>query len=114
MVDLIEKSEKFGEKVIRFCKEVKRDVITQPLITQLVGSATSIGASIVKAEGTIESRMFVSRIKSCKAYCAETKHWIRMIAEADFDTKENGRELWKDTQELENSFTKILNSKLKN
>ena len=38
-----------------------------------------------------------------------------MIAEADSETKEKCRELWKEAQELENIFTKmLLNSNLKN
>ena len=113
--ELIEKSQKFGEKVIRFCKEVKLDAITQSLITEIVQSATSIGALIVKAEGNVDSRTYVRRLDSCKAYCLETKHWLRMIAEADSETKEKCRELWKEAQELENIFTKmLLNSNLKN
>lgn len=113
--ELIEKSQKFGEKVIRFCKDIKIDAITQTLITEIVQSSTAIGASIVKVDGNMDSRTVMSRLKSCKAYCLETKHWLRMIAEADSDTKEQGRELWKDAQELENFFTKmIMNSNLKN
>ena len=40
--ELIEKSQKFGEKVIRFCKEVKLDAITQSLITEIVQQLQSI------------------------------------------------------------------------
>ncbi len=91
--ELIEKSQKFGERVIRFCKDIKIDPITQTLVTEIVQSSTTIGALLVKVDGNVDSKTVITRLKSCKSYCLETKHWLRMIAEADSNTKEIGREL---------------------
>ncbi len=43
--DLEERTAKFGEDVIKFCKKIPRDYITIPLITQLVKAGTSVGAN---------------------------------------------------------------------
>lgn len=39
--DLEERTAKFGEAVIKFCKKVPRGSITDPLVTQLVKCGTS-------------------------------------------------------------------------
>jgi len=43
--DLEERTAKFGENIIIFCKKVPRNPITIPLITQLVKAGTSVGAN---------------------------------------------------------------------
>ena len=43
--DLEERTAKFGEAIIKFCKKVPVNPITQPLIVQLVKCGTSIGAN---------------------------------------------------------------------
>ena len=48
--DLEERTAKFGEEVINFVKQLPRDEITKPLITQLVKSATSVGANFCEAD----------------------------------------------------------------
>ncbi len=43
--DLEERTAKFGEDIIKFCRTIKQDTITNPLISQLVRSSTSVGAN---------------------------------------------------------------------
>ena len=43
--DLEERTAKFGENVIRFCKKIPRGPVTDPLINQLVNRETSRYAS---------------------------------------------------------------------
>lgn len=47
--DLEERTAKFGEDIIRFCKKIPRSPITDPPINQLVKSATSVGANYSEA-----------------------------------------------------------------
>ncbi|MEA3447901.1 MAG: four helix bundle protein [Bacteroidota bacterium] len=48
--DLEERTAKFGEDIIIFCKKVPRNPITIPLITQLVKAGTSVGANYDEAD----------------------------------------------------------------
>ena len=48
--DLEERTAKFGEDVIRFCKKIPRGPITNPLITQLTKCGTSVGANYCEAD----------------------------------------------------------------
>ncbi len=111
--DLEERTAQFGENIIEFCKTIKQDIITKPLISQLVRSATSIGANYMEANGASSKKDFRNKIHICKKEAQETKHWLRMISVACPICKNNARKLWKEVQELTLIFGKIVSS-LKN
>ena len=111
--DLEERTAKFGENIIEFCKSIKQDAITKPIIIQLVRSGTSIGANYMEANSASSKKDFKNKIYICKKESQETKHWLRMIAKCIPERKENIRKLWKECQELTLIFEKIV-SKLKN
>ena len=49
--NLEERTAKFGEDIIVFCKEIKENTITRPIISQIIRSGTSIGANYMEANG---------------------------------------------------------------
>ena len=53
--DLEERTAKFGEQIIVFCKKITGDAITKPLINQLIKCGTSVGANYCEADDA-ESR----------------------------------------------------------
>ena len=77
--DLEERTAYFGESVIKFCRNIRQDNITSPLVNQLVRSATSIGANYMEANGASSKKDFVNKIFICKKESQETKHWFRML-----------------------------------
>ena len=108
--DLEERTAKFGEDIILFCRLLKQDSITKPLINQLVRSATSIGANYMEANGGSSKKDFRNKIFICKKEAQETKHWLRMLAVSVPERKDNLRTLWKEYQELTLIFQKITTS----
>lgn len=90
------RTSKFGEDVIEFAKSLQRDEVSRPLITQLVRSATSIGANYVEADGAESKRDFQHKIAICKKEAKETKNWLRMIAKANPDKGGLCRRLWQE------------------
>ena len=111
--DLEERTAKFGEDVIEFCRNIKQDAITKPIISQLIRSGTSIGANYMEANAASSRKDFRNKIFICKKEAQETKHWWRMLATATQERKDNIRKLWQESQELTLIFGKIV-SKLKN
>jgi len=111
--DLEERTAKFGENVIEFCKAIKQDAITRPVISQLIRSSTSIGANYMEANAASSKRDFRNKIFICKKEAQETKHWLRMIAKCIPERKDDLKKLWQEVQELTLIFGKIV-SKLKN
>jgi four helix bundle protein len=47
--DLEERLAKFGEDIIKLCKEITQDAITRSLISQIIRSGTSMGANYCEA-----------------------------------------------------------------
>lgn len=111
--DLEERTARFGEDVIRLCKELPRNDIVKPLINQLIRSATSIGANYMEANGASSKKDFRHKIHICKKEAQETQHWLRMLSVAVPEYKDILRKLWKEVHELVLIFQKITSS-LKN
>ena len=108
--DLEERTARFGESVIDLCKKIKHDTISKPIITQLVRSATSIGANYMEANGASSRKDFKNKVYICKKEAQETKHWLRMLAKCVPEEKEELRKLWQENQELILIFGKISSS----
>ncbi len=108
--DLEERTASFGESVINFCRGLKQDAISKPVISQLVRSATSIGANYMEANAASSKKDFRNKIFICKKESQETKHWLRMIANCALENKEPARKLWQECQELTLIFGKIVSS----
>ncbi len=105
-----ERTAQFGEDIIVFCKKIKQDIITKPLISQIIRSGTSVGANYSEANGASSKKDFRNKIYICKKEAQETKHWLRLISVAGPEYKEEARELWKETQELTMIFQKIVST----
>ena len=108
--DLEDRTAKFGEDVIKLCKEAPKNAVTTPIISQLVRSGTSIGANYAEANGASSRKDFKNKIFICKKEAIETKYWLRMVSNADESLKEKCRVLWKEAQELTLIFSKIAKS----
>ena len=115
--NLEERTAKFSEEIIIFAKNIKRDIINTPLISQIIRSATSIGANYCKANGASSKKDFKNKIHICKKEAKETKYWLQIIAKSNPEKIKECRELWQEVQELTMIFSKIIitiNSKEKN
>lgn len=108
--DLEERTAKFGEEIIKLCKSIRIDHITEPMIKQLIRSATSIGANYMEANGASSKKDFKNKIHICKKEAQETKHWLRMLATCCPNLKQQISILWKESQELTLIFNKITNT----
>ena len=105
--DLEERTAKFGENAIDFVKNLRETTVNKPLISQLVRSATSIGANYMEANQASSKKDFKNKIHICRKESNETKHWLRMISRANPDKKEYCRRFWKEAHELTLIFSKI-------
>lgn len=105
--DLAERTASFAEQVIAFCHSIHSDHVSTPLLTQLVRSATSIGANYCEADEAGSKKEFKYRLSLCKRESKETQYWFRMVAVAEPKHKERARELWKEARELTLIFAAI-------
>jgi len=109
--DLEERTGRFGEDIVTFAKRIPVTLVTESLIPQLVRSGTSVGANYCEADNAGSKKEFRYRISICKRESRESKHWLRMIATAVPELKEEARKLWREAQELNLIFSAIYRSK---
>lgn len=112
--DLEERTAHFGEDIIEFAKKVPKNVVTMPITNQLVKAGTSVGANYCEADDAESRNDFRHKIGICKKEARETKHWLRMIAVAVPELKEEAMRLWQESKELHLIFNGIVNSLKKN
>ncbi|MFA5022043.1 MAG: four helix bundle protein [Patescibacteria group bacterium] len=107
--NLVERTARFGEKIIDFAKTINKNLITRSLIIQLVKAATSIGANYMEADCAESRKDFRHKIGICKKEAKETSHWLRMVAKANPELSNECRKLWQEAHELTLIFSAIRN-----
>ena len=108
--DLEERTARFGEAIIDFAKKMPVGPLTERIISQLVGAATSVGANYCEADDAVSKKEFLKCIGTCKKEARESKHFLRMAARAVPELKFEARELWLEAKALHLIFSKIWRS----
>ena len=108
--DLAERTARFGEAIIRYAKTLPVTPVTRDMITQLVDAGTSVGANYSEADEGVSRKDFRNKIGICKKEGRETKFWLRMMATAVPEKKDEARPLWQEAKELHLIFAKIFRS----
>jgi len=80
--DLEQRTARFGEAIIDFAKKIPLGPVTDRIISQLVGAATSVGANYDEADDAVSKKDFLKCIGTCKKEARESKHFLRMVARA--------------------------------
>ena len=109
--DLEERTARFGEAIIDLAKAIPQNPITNRIITQLIGAATSVGANYVEADDAVSKKEFLKNIGTCRKEARETKHFLRMAVRAVPELKPQARMLWLEARELHLIFSKIWRNK---
>ncbi len=111
--DLTERTTKFGENILSFLIPIGETAVLRPLISQLVRSATSLGANYMEADTSETKQDFRYKISLCKKEAKETTYWIKMLQITLSDKKDTLETFHKEASELLLIFSVILkNSKI--
>jgi four helix bundle protein len=105
--NLMERSARFGETIIRLAKRIPRGPVNNRLIDQLVGAATSIGANYCEADDSVSGKEFKQKIGTSRKESKECMFFLRMIAAAEEDLASEARVLWREAKELNLIFGSI-------
>ena len=106
--NLEERTKKFSK--IEILVKLIKNRINENIITQLLRSATSVGANYCEANGASSKKDFKNKIFICRKEIQETKYWIELLATTNPKEKDNLRKLWKEANELTLIFNKISSS----
>ena len=105
--DLEERTARFGEAIIRFCKRVPRSPENNRLIGQLAGCATSVGANYCEANEGVSKKDFKNTIGRCVKEAKETRFFLRMVAASEPSLADEARALYREGKELHLIFASI-------
>lgn len=108
--DLEERTARFAEKIIDLLKKLPNNPINNRLIDQCMGSGGSLGANYCEANEAESRSDFIHKMGIAKKETKETKHWIRLLAHANPEFKEEFRWFWQEAEELLLIFSKIIHS----
>ena len=108
--NLEERTAKFSEDILDLLRAVKNNDLSRNIISQLIRSATSVGANYMEANGASSKKDFKNKIHICKKEAMETKYWLRMLAKISLENQDKCRDFWKEAQQLTLIFSKIANS----
>jgi 23S rRNA-intervening sequence protein len=61
--NLEERTARFAEAVIDFTRAIPQDAVTNRIINQLVGAATSVGANYVEADDAVSKKEFLKSME---------------------------------------------------
>ncbi len=111
--DLEERTRLFSKEIIGLLMKIKKNIINESIIKQLIRSATSVGANYCEANGATSRKDFKNKIYICRKEIQETKYWIELMAKTNKEEIEKLRKLWQEAHELTLIFNKIGTS-LKN
>lgn len=106
--DLEERTAKFSGNIISLVRKVRKDIVTSPLLSQLVRSATSVGANYCEANGASSKKDFKNKIYICKKEVKETKYWLKLLLQASPEDAEICQIYWQEAHELTMIFSKII------
>ena len=106
--DLEDRTAAFGETIIAFARSLPETILTRPLISQVIRAGTSVGANYCEADEAESKKDFRHKIAICKKEARETRYWLRMIAAAAPDGREEARRLWQEAKELNLIFGAIV------
>jgi len=107
--DLEERMAGFGTELVGFCRQLKVDHVSQPIVSQLVRSATSVGANYSEANNASSRKDFRNKAYIAKKEVQETKHWLRMLLACYPQHKARIIEFWNEAHELTLILQSITN-----
>ena len=105
-IDLRDRTLTFSKDIIRLGKLIQRDILSQPIVNQLVRSATSIGANFTEAKDSGSRKDFRSKVLIAKKEASETKYW-RSLCEEFTNSSELSR-LQNECQQITLILQKII------
>ena len=106
--DLEDRTTVFAENVIDFVKKIDNNSVNRPLISQLVRAASSVAANYMEADSAESKKDFRHKIAICRKESKETRLWLRLMAKANPQYKEEIKILWKEAHELLLIFSTIF------
>jgi len=81
--DICNRTRAFAVRTIKLCRTIERHGASSVVVTQMVKSATSIGANVEEAQAAQSVADFVSKMQIALKEARETRYWYRVASESE-------------------------------
>ncbi len=102
-----EKSYDFALQIVKLCTQL-REQRQFEIASQLLRSATSIGANVEEALAGRSRKEFFSKMNIASQEARETNYWLRLIRDAGIFDKQQSQKLIETSDELSKILTSIV------
>ncbi len=99
----------FSKDTIIFCKGLKLDTISRPIVSQLVRSSTSIGANYSESQSGISKKDFRSKVYISLKEAEESKYWFEILITCFPEKKPEINTLLSEIQQIIKILQTIVN-----
>jgi four helix bundle protein len=106
--DLEARTERFAVAILSTCKKITNNIENRELISQVVRSASSVGANYIEANEALGKKDFVYKIRICRKEAKETRYWLKLISAINHNLENSVKDLIQESTELMNIFGAIL------
>ena len=105
---IVDKSFQFAVKAIKLSRWLKERFKDYELISQMLRSATSIGANVAEAQSAQSRPDFISKMHIALKETYETIYWLKLFEAVGMLSKNNAKQLLDDAQELKKMLSSIV------
>ncbi len=105
--DLEKRTKQFSVDIILLIKNIQTNTSNSNIISQLLKSATSIGANYREANGAVSKNDFNNKIHICRKEAQETEYWLELLEISNPEIKNKLEKIQKEAHELILIFKKI-------
>lgn len=106
----MDKSFKFGLRVLKLYIHLKKKKVDGGLCSQILDSGTSIGANVEEAIGGSSRKDWINKLQIAYKEARETRYWLRLLRDGEMLEKKLADSFLKDCDEIIAILTAILNS----
>ncbi len=92
----------FALDIIKFIEALPKDKTCEIIGSQLLRSATSIGANIVEANSASSRKDYINFFQYALKSANETKFWLGLLRDSNKTSKDRSNKLLMETKEMSN------------
>ncbi len=107
--DLEKRTLEFSKRILKMTQALPKNDTNTHFSNQCVRSATSVGANYREANDALGKKDFIHRVRIARKEAKETEYWIELIIEHNKTMESRIKSLQKETYELRNILSVIIN-----
>ncbi len=112
--DLLLRTFTFAVRTVKLCRRLERERVSRSLVSQLLRSATSVGANAEEAQAGQSRADFISKNAICLKEARESHYWLRLLQPSEATQDTEVRSLEREALELARIFGAIVVSAKRN